>query len=186
MAVVILLILLALPLVACTPKPTAPVAPSELSANVTSATEIDLSWIDNSDDESGFLIQRATDSAFTTGLTVFTVGVGVTIYSDSSIIADTTYYYRLAASNTAGDSAFSNVVTVTTPAAINAAAIYSDKCASCHGTDRQGGPRSSITMADLTDRELSDLISFLTNHSAGKNLTTEQRDALANWLKTTP
>ena len=185
-AVLAVLILTALPLGACSPKLTAPAAPSELSTNVTGATRVDLSWKDNSDDESGFLIHRAINSTFTSGLTSFTVGAGVTTYSDSSVVAATEYYYRVAASNTAGDSSFSNVVTVAIPAAIDAAAIYSASCASCHGANRQDGPRSAITAADLADWQVSDLISYLANHSASKNITAEQREALANWLKTTP
>ena len=41
----------------------APDAPSELQATSVSSTQIDLTWVDNSDNEAGFLIQRKTQSS---------------------------------------------------------------------------------------------------------------------------
>jgi hypothetical protein len=62
-----------------------------------------LTWTDTSANETGFRIERATDPAFTAGLTTFTVGEGVTVYTDSSVALATDYYYRVAAINTVGD-----------------------------------------------------------------------------------
>jgi FtsP/CotA-like multicopper oxidase with cupredoxin domain len=110
----------------------APRAPTGLAVGL-SATTVTLSWTDNSLNETGFRIQRATDAAFTTGVTNVTVGGNVTTYTDSTIAGNQTYYYRVSAINVVGDtwdysnpalnegagfptmsmeSAFSNTVTV--------------------------------------------------------------------------
>src|SRR5206468_12564526 len=50
--------------------PSPPAAPSSLAATATSSSQINLSWTDNSSNESGFKIERATDSAFMQNLTL--------------------------------------------------------------------------------------------------------------------
>src|SRR5207302_9691012 len=49
------------------------------------------------------------------------VAAGVTSYTDTGLAAGATYYYRVSASNAAGDSAFSNVASATVPVALPAA-----------------------------------------------------------------
>lgn len=95
------------------PPPTIPNAPSSLSATDVSSSQIDLSWTDNSNDEDNFVIERDGGSGF---VQIATVGANVTSYSDNGLAASTTYTYRVAASNTAGTSAFSNQASATTQA----------------------------------------------------------------------
>ena len=89
--------------------PTAPpAAPSNLTA--TAATQgnnarITLTWTDNADNESGFTIQRATDSTFTTGLVTSTVAANVTTFTTGNVARNTAYYFRIWATNVAGASA---------------------------------------------------------------------------------
>jgi len=97
------------------PPVMAPAAPSALSASASSSTQINLAWTDNSNNETGFRIDRATDSGFTQNLTTFTVGVNVTSYSDSTLTAGITHYYRVYAYNGSGTSAYSNTASATTP-----------------------------------------------------------------------
>jgi mono/diheme cytochrome c family protein len=167
---------------------TAPAAPSALSATAASATRIDLTWVDNAGNETGFRVERATNNTFSAGLATSTVGANTTSYSDTNVAASTTYYYRVRASNTGGTSAPSNTVTATTPAAaINASQLYSSNCASCHGANRQGsGGRPALTAAALSGRTESWIVTFMANHNTGRNLTSAQRTALAQWLKATP
>ena len=73
----------------------APTAPSGLGATTASSSQINLSWTDNSGNETGFEIDRATNSAFTSGLTTFTVGSNVTSYQSTGLTESTTYYYRV-------------------------------------------------------------------------------------------
>jgi len=75
---------------------------------------VSLTWVDNSNNEAGFTIQRATNTGFTAGLTTFTVGANVTTYTDTTVLIKTKYYYRVRAFNAIGNSAYSNVVNITT------------------------------------------------------------------------
>src|SRR5450756_1483369 len=61
----------------------APEAPSNLVA-VPNKKSVVLTWTDNSLNETGFTIQRAANAGFTTGLVTFTVGAGVTTYTDTT------------------------------------------------------------------------------------------------------
>ncbi|MBN1675507.1 MAG: lamin tail domain-containing protein, partial [Kiritimatiellae bacterium] len=90
-----------------------PAAPSGLAAVARSATQIDVSWTDNSGNETGFKLERRTS-----GETVWTelgsLAADTTQYSDSGLAAATTYYYRVAAFNGVGPSPLSNVDGATT------------------------------------------------------------------------
>lgn len=84
-----------------------PPAPSDLVASAVSTSQIDLTWTDNSADESGFLIQRKiTSSGAWTLLT--TRLPDTTSYPDTGLQANTYYYYRVMATGAGGDSAWSN------------------------------------------------------------------------------
>ena len=60
------------------------------------------------------MIQRAKNSSFTDSLTVFNVVANTTSYSDRSLERQTTYYYRVNATNSQSSSSYSNVASVTT------------------------------------------------------------------------
>ncbi|NJM14178.1 MAG: fibronectin type III domain-containing protein [Bacteroidales bacterium] len=83
---------------------TIPMAPSALGATATSSTQINLAWTDNSNNETGFKIERKTGSGGTY-TEIATVGADVTAYSNTGLTASTTYYYRVVAYNSAGNSA---------------------------------------------------------------------------------
>ena len=92
--------------------PVLPDAPSELTASAISSSRIDLTWQDNSDNESGFRIERRTATG--SYAQIATVGAGVTSYSSTSLSAGTMYYYRVRAYSAAGNSAYSNEASATT------------------------------------------------------------------------
>jgi hypothetical protein len=85
---------------------TVPAAPSSLTATAAATDQINLAWTDNSTTETGILIERSTDNI--TFAQVASVGGAVTSYSDTGLTAGTDYYYRVRASNAAGNSAYSN------------------------------------------------------------------------------
>jgi hypothetical protein len=93
----------------------APNAPSNLSALTYSSSRIDLSWTDNSSNETGFEVMRATDSGFTQGL-VWIGGIQASSYSDTGLSASTTYYYKVRAEGATQDSAYSSSSNATTNA----------------------------------------------------------------------
>ena len=86
---------------------TPPAPPSGLSASSAGADSINLSWTDNSDNESGFALERSTDNI--TFAEVASLGAGTTSYTDNGLTSETTYYYRVEANNGAGASGYSNV-----------------------------------------------------------------------------
>lgn len=90
-----------------------PVAPSGLTTTAVASSYVDLAWTDNSTNETGFLVQRSTDSG-ATWTDLSTQPTDATTYSDTSVVASTTYRYQVVATNAAG-SAASNTVTVTVP-----------------------------------------------------------------------
>jgi len=94
--------------------PPKPQAPTALAANSSGSSSIDLSWLDNADNEQGFEIERSTDnfSFESAGST----GVDVTAFTDTGRVANTTYWYRVYAYNVSGDSPFSNTSFATTDA----------------------------------------------------------------------
>lgn len=101
--------------IASNPSPSLPSAPGNLTATAVSTSQINLSWSDASSDETGFKIERASAAAGP-WTQVGTSGVNATSYSDSGLAAGTLYYYRVRASNAAGDSGYSNSAGTSTQA----------------------------------------------------------------------
>jgi hypothetical protein len=99
---------------------TVPAAPSNLTGQVLSSGQVSLAWRDNSNNETGFLIERSTDGI--NWVQVATVGAGTQKYTDTSAAAGQTYSYCVCAYNTFGTSANTNVVKVTTPGGSSGAA----------------------------------------------------------------
>ena len=104
--------------------PTAPAAPSALAASVASSSQINLTWSDTSTNESGFKVERSDDGG-STWSQVATVGAGATSYAATGLSASTAYSFRVRAYNAAGDSAYSNIASATTPAAPQPGALAS-------------------------------------------------------------
>src|SRR5262249_13796346 len=98
--------------------PTPPAAPSNLVAAAVSTSQINVSWTDNSGDETGFKIDRATDAGFTQNVVSVTVGANVTSFQASGLAPGTTYFFRSRSTNAAGDSANSNTATAATQAVV--------------------------------------------------------------------
>jgi RHS repeat-associated protein len=88
-----------------------PEAPSGLGAAAADATHINLSWSDNSAYETGFKIERKIGAGGTYGQ-IATAAANATSYSDPSVSAGNAYYYRVRATNSAGDSTYSNEASV--------------------------------------------------------------------------
>ncbi|OGD24985.1 MAG: hypothetical protein A2Y69_14065 [Candidatus Aminicenantes bacterium RBG_13_59_9] len=83
-----------------------PDKPTNLVANMAgtgAARGAVLTWTDNAANETEYLIQRATNSAFTGTLTEFIIGPNRQWYKDTIGTTTQTYYYRIYARNVIGD-----------------------------------------------------------------------------------
>ncbi|HZV73099.1 MAG TPA: LamG-like jellyroll fold domain-containing protein, partial [Conexibacter sp.] len=90
--------------------------PSGLTATPVSSSQVDLAWADNAGAETGQVLQRSTDSAFSAPTSI-SLGAGAQSYSDTGLAASTPYWYRVRAVNASNGSAWSPVASATTQAA---------------------------------------------------------------------
>ena len=88
-----------------------PASPTNLAGQAVSSSRIDLTWSDNASDESGYKVERATTGGYTT---VATLAANTTSFSNTGLAADTLYSYRVVAYNGAGNSGYTNTVSVAT------------------------------------------------------------------------
>ncbi len=90
-----------------------PRAPSNLMAGLVSLTSVELSWTDNSDDETGFRVERSTEGGPFEA--VGTLDTDAVLHTDAGLAADTDFAYRVIAFNEKGDSPPSAAAPVSTP-----------------------------------------------------------------------
>ena len=163
--------------------PPPPAAPSGLTATaLLNPLRVALSWTDNANNETGFEIQRATGAAGAFA-TIATVGANAITYTDTTVLPSTTYRYQVRAVNAAGNSAFSNIATVTTPSLIPAAPTnLAGTAVRITGNILQD--RVTLTWSDNANNETGFQIqraltsAFLapTTYNVGANVTTFQQN----------
>lgn len=99
---------------------TLPAAPTSLTGTIQPGPQVLLRWTDNANNETGFVIQRKTGTgafAVLTTVPANTLAEPVS-FLDTTVMAGTSYSYRVAAINSSGQSAYSNEVFIqlaTTP-----------------------------------------------------------------------
>ena len=85
-------------------------------ADAVSPTQIDLTWADNSGNETGFTIERCSERGKCRNFTeIAGVGPGITVYSDIGVQGGIAYFYQVRAFNSGGNSGYSNVAKARTP-----------------------------------------------------------------------
>jgi hypothetical protein len=89
---------------------TVPAAPSSLLPVAVSASQIDLGWADNANNESGYVVERANNITFTSGLVTTSLPANTTSHQVTGLSASSTYYFRVRATNAAGSSGYSSTV----------------------------------------------------------------------------
>jgi len=93
-----------------TPTPTPPPsAPSNLTATGVSTSQINLAWTDQSNNESGFKIERCQGNSCTNFVEIAQVGPNVTTFNNTGLARNTRYRFRVRAFNSGGNSAYSNI-----------------------------------------------------------------------------
>src|SRR2546425_12040976 len=96
---------------------TAPAAPTGLTANPGPSGTVNLTWMDNSNNETAFAVWRTGGgSAFAR---VAALAANSTSYTDWGLTPNTPYTYLVRAINNGGASAWSNQTSVTTVPAAN-------------------------------------------------------------------
>jgi hypothetical protein len=79
-------------------SPTVPTAPTNVVATTNgSNTGFNITWTDNSSDETGFVIERSIQG--TSGSTLFYVDANVTSYGDNTVLSCVNYVYTIRARN---------------------------------------------------------------------------------------
>lgn len=86
-------------------------APTGLTASTGNVGRIELRWIDNSNNETGFRIERCPGTTCTNFTLLTTVGPNTITYRNSSLPGNTSYRYRVRANTSVGFSVYSNIAT---------------------------------------------------------------------------
>jgi len=96
-----------------TVTPALPVAPSAMSASANTSNSVTVRWSDNSNDETGFRLERSGNGVDFNEIAM--LGANTTSFTENGLSARTNYYYRVRAYNSAGNSGYSNTASVRTP-----------------------------------------------------------------------
>jgi hypothetical protein len=104
--------------VSTNPSLTMPEAPSNLVATAVAFDQINLSWTDNSSNEIEFKLMRSDDGGINWTL-IDVVDANVTECLNKELDSLSTYYYKVRACNSMGDSDYSNTATAATPFGIH-------------------------------------------------------------------
>ena len=129
-----------------------PVAPSNLTGTVASSTQINLSWTDNSTNETGFKIERKTGTE--NYAVVGTTTADITTFNNSGLSPNTAYTYRVYSNNAVGNSlTYSNELPLTTINTIIIPTLITTAASSISTTTAiSGGTISSDGGASITAR----------------------------------
>jgi hypothetical protein len=95
--------------------------PSDLYAEPFDRSSVNLKWSDktnNEDATGGYELQRATDAAFSSGVTTISLPGNTTSYKNSGLSSNTKYFYRVRAKSGGITSEYSNIKSTITPSAI--------------------------------------------------------------------
>lgn len=92
-----------------------PATPTGMNAVAVSVSQINLNWVDQAGNESGYRVERSANGS--SGWSqLASKGANTTTHSDTGLSANTEYFYRVVAFNSAGDSGYSGVASATTDA----------------------------------------------------------------------
>jgi hypothetical protein len=119
----------------------APAAPSNLGATVASSSRVNLSWRDNSWNETGFNIW-IQDAAGWRSLK--SVGANLTSDAITGLSPSTSYSFRVRAQNATGSSGYTNTVTVTTGAAVGTVVLTNNAQVGISQVTFNGVPRAGV------------------------------------------
>ncbi|MEQ8238567.1 MAG: DUF5010 C-terminal domain-containing protein [Cyclobacteriaceae bacterium] len=88
-----------------------PMAPSGFEGSSPFYDQVMLSWTDNADNETGYIVEKSIEGSFEI---IGIAEANVTSFLDNDLQASTAYTYRVIAYNSLGESAYSETINVTT------------------------------------------------------------------------
>ena len=91
------------------------IPPSNLQGYFAIGNIVRLTWSDNSNNETNFVIERAEDVALANFTQIFQTDADIVQFSDTTTIAGKTYSYRIRASDGVVFSSYSNTITIKNP-----------------------------------------------------------------------
>ncbi len=111
--------------ISCFNKPTGPSvpdSPSNLQVTLVSLNSVQLTWVDNSDDETGFAIEHRppTSSEFNE---IARVAADVTSYTVLDLDLSSPHYFRIIAYSEGGNSDYSNLASISIEAGTNLGSV---------------------------------------------------------------
>ena len=125
---------------------TAVTTPTSLIATAISPTQINLAWNDNSNNETGFEIERKTTTDDFERIN--SVDAGTTDFEDGNLAVGNTYTYRVRAVGSDENSGYSNEATITTEEDPNAPKTY--YIDATNGNDDNNGGSENSALQSLT------------------------------------
>ena len=110
--------------------------PTELAATAVSNSIIHLSWLDNSTNETGCIVERRLDGS-PDWISIALTDVNVSMFTDTGLRSDTVYHYRVRTFNDAKSSDYSNEARATTRGTLpTTEGIEAPKYLSARGFDK--------------------------------------------------
>jgi hypothetical protein len=91
-----------------------PAAPSGLVATSVNYNNTTLKWNDNSNNETGFQIERSGPNDYSIKMT-FKTEAGIIQFTDNELVMNSNYQYQIRAFNSDGNSDYSSPIQITTP-----------------------------------------------------------------------
>jgi fibronectin type 3 domain-containing protein len=91
-----------------------PPAPTALAGELVSPSQLDLTWSDNAENETAYIVERCDGSGCVGFAVIDSIAADLSAFSDNTVGIDTVYRYRVRASNAVGPSAYTAEVEVST------------------------------------------------------------------------
>lgn len=155
-----------------------PLAPVNLTGSIING-QVKLMWTDNSNNETGFKIERKLSNGTFSNLG--NVATNIVSYDDASISAGQTYVYRVMSYNSVGNSAYTNEISISIPIPITAPVLTTATISALTSTTSiSGGNITSDGGATVTARG----VVWSTSQNPTIALTTKTTDGSGNGIFT--
>jgi hypothetical protein len=153
------------------------VAPTDPLATAASSTAIDLSWTDNANNETEFVVERDTDPQFLAPQST-TLPANTTHVTVPGLNPSTTYYFRVRARNATNNSNWTNNASATTFAAVATPTGLTATAISASQVNLQWTDASDNETQFVIQRDTSPSFSAPVTKTTGPNVTSFQDTGL--------